>query len=179
MAFLLFAARKLQLKREINAKNYELMTISSRYASVTNKVARQQETINNMKNQVSIFSGQMQSFMSNQAIAQNFNAQTAANIFSGNVAALSQNDYQKAALVSNAGAQLGAQVASAFQTLSNNLFEQQEKNTLAQLQAEQQQLDLRKQAIESELQLITNEYQSACSAEKEAAKSAAPQFGLA
>ncbi len=176
MAFLLFAARKLQLKREINAKNYELMTISSKYATITNQVGQKQEAINNIKNQVSNIAGNMNSIFQNNAIMSNFNAADQAKIQSGNFNGI---DMSKLNAAVNLGSQLGSTAGRVFENVANQLCVQAEQRDLKQLQQIQQQLDLRKQAIESELSLITNEYQSVVSAEKEAAKSAAPQFGLA
>ena len=50
MAFLLFAARKIQLKREINAKQYEVALIASKFQEATQKAADKQQAMTDMKN---------------------------------------------------------------------------------------------------------------------------------
>ena len=39
MSFLLFASRKIQIRRELNTKNYELDLITQKYNEATKKVA--------------------------------------------------------------------------------------------------------------------------------------------
>ena len=171
MAFLLFAARKLQIKRDLNAKNYELMNISSQYASAHKKVAEQQERVSNLKNQASIFAQQIQNNYA-QMGAESMN-QLLAN---GNA---TKDDYQTAMKSFNDAQYFGTIVGNIFNKLSECTAEHTEKVQLAQLQAFEQQLEMKKTAIENEVKLLESEYSTYDSAVKESAKAAAPQFGLA
>ena len=53
MSFLLFASRKIQIRRELNTKNYELDLITQKYNEATKKVAEFQQNISNAKQMTS------------------------------------------------------------------------------------------------------------------------------
>ena len=180
MGFLLFAARKLQLKREINTKNYELMTITARYNDAQKRVADFQQSMSDMKSMMSIFSAGIQQ----QGVAQALNAFASQNGLAADFsqqaqASWTQEQRQAAAAAVQAGQMAGSQMATAINGITDGIFSSINKVQLAQLQAEQNALDVRKESLESELQLLQGEYQSVKEAEKESVKSAVPQFGLA
>jgi len=180
MGFLLFAARKLQLKREINTKNYELMTITARYNDAQKRVADFQQTMSDMKSMMSIFSADIQQQGVGQALAAFAQQNGLGNDFSQQAqASWTQEQRQAAQAAVQAGQMAGTQMATAINTITNGIFDSINKAQLARLQAEQNTLDVRKESLESELQLLQGEYQSVKEAEKEAVKSAVPQFGLA
>ena len=180
MGFLLFAARKLQLKREINTKNYELMTITARYNDAQKRVADFQQTMSDMKSAMSIFSAGIQQQGVFQALTAFADQNGLEHDFSQQAVA-SWTDAQKQAGLAamQTGSYAGTQMATAINGITNGIFDSINKVQLAQLQAEQNTLDVRKESLESELSLLQGEYQSVKEAEKEAAKSAVPQFGLA
>ena len=179
MGFLLFAARKLQLKREINTKNYELMTITAQYNDAQKRVAEFQQTMSDMKSMMSIFSAGIQQ----QGVLQALHSYADQN----GLAHSNQEDFnswtteqkQAASAAVQVGQMAGTQMATAINGITDGIFSSINKVQLAQLQAQQNTLDVRKESLESELQLLQGEYQSVKEAEKEAVKSAVPQFGLA
>ena len=54
MSFLLFASRKIQIRRELNTKNYELDLITQKYNEATKAVADFQQNISNAKQMTSV-----------------------------------------------------------------------------------------------------------------------------
>ena len=181
MGFLLFAARKLQLKREINTKNYELMTITARYNDAQKRVADFQQTMSDMKSAMSIFAAGYQQQGVQAALAQFATQNGLQADANGQYDFNSLTDAQRQAMATavQTGTMAGTQMATAINGITNGIFDSINKVQLAQLQAEQNTLDVRKESLESELSLLQGEYQSVKEAEKEAAKSAVPQFGLA
>ena len=165
MAFLLFAARKVQLKREINSKNYELQLISLKRQEAQKAVADKQQYMNDMKNMTSVFAQGIQGAM-----------------VLGQVGQLTGASVEKSQQVSQdvqAATTLGNQAATAITSISNSIFDAMNKQDLARLQAQAQSLDLRQSSLQSQLSSLEAEYKSVESAEKEAAQSTAPKFGLA
>ncbi len=173
MSFLMFAARKIQIKRLVNAKNYELTLITEAANEAARKVADAQEAQTAAKNQVSVFTSQLQSVAQNQALLalKNQTGIDANSINANNMSAV-QTALQQ-------GTQAGAALASAVTSITDSIFSAQNKAELARLQAQQQTLDMRKESLQTQLKSLQNEYQSCESAESESAKSLAPKFGLA
>ena len=192
MGFLLFAARKIQLKREINSKQYELTVMTSQYNAAQKRVKDFQEQMGNLKNMTSVFaSGMNQQGVSQAyaAAAQNSelseNARAAARkLAQGDVSAmydasLSEEDRKALQYISHVGSQAGSSLASAFTNISNSIFEAANKVELAKLTAQENSLELRKSSLESELSLLNGEYEAVKGQEKEAMQDAIPHFGLA
>ena len=173
MSFLMFAARKIQIKRLVNAKNYELTLITEAANEAARKVADAQEAQTAAKNQVSVFTTNLQTAAQNQSLAA-LQQQTGINpneVNADNMSAI------QAAL--QQGTQAGAALASAVTSITDAIFSAQNKAELAKLQGQQQVLDMKKEALQTELKSLQNEYQASESAESESAKSLAPKFGLA
>ena len=188
MGFLLFAARKLQLKREINSKQYELTVLTSQYNDAQKRVKDFQEQMNNMKNMTSVFAQGLQSAATNQAYANYVdslaNQAKRSEAEQGLVdrfgkSQLTTSDYQLLNQATLSGTQGGAAIASAFTNVTNSIFEAANKVELAKLTAQENSLELKKGSLESELSLLQGEYDSVKGQEKEALKDAIPQFGLA
>ena len=188
MGFLLFAARKLQLKREINNKNYELMVLTSQYNSAQKRVAQFQEQMENAKQMTSVFAQGLQAYANQSAYAQYVdslrNKQNKTEQEQGLVdrfgnSQLQPSDYQLLSQVSYMGSQAGSSIASAFTTVTDSIFDAANKVQLAQLKAQENSLELRKSSLESEVSLLEEEYKAVKSKEGEAIKDAVPQFGLA
>lgn len=174
MSFLMFAARKIQIKRELNAKNYELTLITQAANDAAKKVADAQEAQTAIKNQVSVFASQITSASQASAIAalkRDCPSMDFSNINADNMGA-----YQYAL---NQGTQAGNALASAFTSITDSIFSAQNKAELARLQAQQQTLDMKKETLQTQLKSLQGEYQACEQGETESAKSLAPKFGLA
>ena len=187
MGFLLFAARKLQLKREINNKNYELTVLTSQYNQAQKRVAAFQEQMENAKNMTSIFAQAMQANANRSAYTQYLSTCTDAsfkeklqNFLNGDSnPGFTTEESQTVTRISQQGAQAGSALATAYTTVTDSIFDAANKVQLAKLQAEENRLELRKGSLESELSLLQGEYDAVKGQEKDAIKDAVPQFGLA
>ena len=167
MSFLLFAARTIQIKRELNAKNYELSLITDKLNEATKKVTDKQAAITDMKNA--------------------FRSQTSLFTQAGSNAALAA----LASQASNAGQEVnynqqmfaiqqGQQAGSALATAANSIFDSivvtQQQAELARLEAQQSALETRKEGLQLQVNLLKEEYESYKGQAKEGVKDAVPQF---
>ena len=173
MSFLMFAARKLQVKRELNAKNYELQLITQAATDAANKVAQAQEAQAAAKNQVSIFTSQLQGAGQNAALIA-MAKQTGIDTSSVNKDNIGAINYAL-----NQGSQAGNALASAITAMTDSIFSAQNKAELARLQAQQTALDLRKGSLETQVNTLKGQYDAAEKAETESAQSLAPKFVVA
>ena len=167
MGLLLFAARKIQLKREINNKNYELTQINDQIKDALKRTNAKQEELNRLKNNVSVFNQNMQQTMYN---AGNLALQQAMQ----NGASAEQ--LNNMSIFNNNMTGMAVQI---FSNLNEAAATNAQKLELAKLQNLDQELEMRKTNIETELEVLKNEYSSYDNAVKESAKSSAPQCGLA
>ena len=174
MAFLLFAARKIQLKREINSKQYEVALISGKYQEAAQKVADKQQAVTDMKNvfqaQTSLFvqAGQAKSVAEMTAEARRAGKLDE----NGNL----KIDAMQVAL--SQGTQAGTALATAANSIFDNIVGTQQKAELARLQAQASSLETRKTSVETQLKQLEAEYSSYDQALNNAVKEAVPQFGL-
>ena len=169
MTFLLFAARTIQIKRELNAKNYELTLITDKFNEATKKVGEKQQAItdmqNNFKNGTSLFTQMGQS------------AAMAALSAQGGSEALQNAQAVQAAI--QQGTTAGSALATAANSIFDNIVGSQQKAELARLQAQSSALETRKTALETETALLKEEYDTYKSQTKEGVSDAVPHFGLA
>jgi len=181
MGFLLFAARKLQIKRELNSKNYELMLVTDQYNQAAKKVSLFQQSMSNLKQATSAMTSTLADNNVAKAFAQMFgaNSDQYEAVKSGDLSSLSQEDLKKASAAGQLASLATNQLAATVEAVSNSVFDTVNKAKLAQLQSQQQSLDLKKESIESEVSLLSGEYDKVKQAEGQAVKSAAPEFGLA
>ena len=195
MGFLLFAARKLQLKREINNKNYELMVLTSQYNQAQKRVAQFQEQMENAKQMTSVFAQAMSANAGRQAYTDAIKDLKKSNkdgdaelatrlqnfVNSGykDYSSLNSTDSSVITSISQQANQVGSAFATAFTTVTDSIFDAANKVQLAQLKAQENSLELRKSSLESEVALLDEEYKAVKSKEGEAIKDAVPQFGLA
>ena len=193
MGFLLFAARKLQLKREINNKNYELMVLTSQYNQAQKRVAQFQEQMENAKNMTSVFAQCLQNAATNgryqEYINSNLNSDNADNkklaenlqnwLNGDRTTAFTPEQQSQVTMLQQQATQIGTATASVFTTMTDSIFTAANKVQLAQLKAQENSLELRKSSLESEVALLDEEYKAVKSKEGEAIKDAVPQFGLA
>ena len=169
MTFLLFAARTIQIKRELNAKNYELTLITDKVNQAVKKVNDQTQAITDMKNNFQNYSSVFQQLGQSQALM-------ALKRDQGEEAL---NNYQAYGMALNMGSQAGTALGRAAQTIFDNTIAAQQKAELSRLQAEQTALETRKTGLETEVQLLKEEYDSYKSQAKEGVQDAVPHFGLA
>ena len=162
MAFLIFTARKIQLKRSISNLQYQDMLISQKYQDAQEAVTNFQEKMANMKDQISLFT----QAASSQQVSKLY-AQYGSNVTSEQMTAIQQQQtmiQQKAAIASQA---------------TNSIFESINKVQLAKLKAEENRLESQRDSIENKLKMQQQELKSVEEAEKEGIKDAVPTFGLA
>ena len=172
MSYLMFAARKLQLIREMNSKNYELTLIMEQHKDATRKVADFQEAQNAAKNQVNVWTAQYQGMGQRAAVAQ-LQSQYDLN---------NMDQQQRATLWNEAirqGTLAGNQLAASVSSITENIMSAQNKAQLAKLNAQANTLELRQQHLQSELKVLEQEKGNLDKAEAEAVKTITPQFGLA
>ena len=166
MSFLLFAARTIQIKRELNAKNYELTLITDKFNEATKKVTEKQNAIADMKNafrsQTSLFAQAGQS-LATAALTQ----QAAA----GQEVNLGQFQY-----ATGIGAQAGERLAATANSIFDNIVGAQQKAELARLEAQVSSLETRKTGLEQETALLQEEYNAYKDQAKQGVKDAVPQF---
>jgi len=162
MAFLIFTARKIQLKRSISNLQYQDMLISQKYQDAQEAVTNFQEKMASMKDQISLFT----QAASSQQVSQLY-SKYGSNVTSEQMAAIQSQQtaiQQRAAIVSQA---------------TNSIFESINKVQLAKLKAEENRLESQKDSIENKLKMQQEELKGVQEAEKEGIKDAAPTFGLA
>lgn len=199
MGFLLFAGRKLQLKARMNQLNYRAMQLSQEQQTISAQIAEKQKAINAAKNQINT---QAQNFMlgnilnglgNNETVQQMLNSKGLSScstndlqtLLSGGKISADGRDFQLEAsdLSSVAGVyqQLQAQSqmqASYASNVINSILDASSQADLAVLNAKDSQISLELENNESQLTLISNEYQSVKKAEGNEAQNTAPTFGL-
>jgi len=170
MSFLMFAYRKLALKRQISDKEYRSIVISQQKQTMTEQVGVFQQSISAAKNSVSAAANATMSMIA-QAAYSPF-------IKDGKVDCSSAEAQAKLAGVQ---ADLQAQNYAVMQASSatNSIFEASSQAKMSGLKAIEGMLDSEMANIESQLKQIREEVASVEKGETEAAKSEAPKFGLA
>ena len=199
MGFLLFAGRKLQLKARMNQLNYRAMQLSQEQQTVSAQIAEKQKAINAAKNQINT---QAQNFMlgnilnglsNNETVQQMLNSKGLSScsgndlqtLLSGGKITADGRDFQLEAsdLSSVAGVYQQLQTQSQMQAsyasnVINSILDASSQADLAILNAKDSQISLELENNESQLTLISNEYQSVKKAEGNEAQNTAPTFGL-
>ena len=160
MGFLLFAARKLQLKRQINQLSYRNIELSQEQQIVSQKLKDLQLAQQKAQNTINIFAtaanSAQQMAAGAQALAGGQNAQLSY--------MLAANQTSPATYAAN---------------VMNSIFTAANATELARLNAKDSEISLELENNESQLELLQNEYQSVKKAESNEAQNSAPTFGLA
>jgi len=168
MGFLLFAARKLQLKRQINQLQYKQMQLSQEQQQISEQISQQQQRQQQVQNSLNYINT-----LSNSLANINNNTQALNAYQIGGQEALLQN---RLSIFNNSNAvnpaTLTTNVMSSVFTAQNNL-------QLTQLQGKDSQISLELENTESQLKLLQAEYESVKKAESSEAQNCAPTFGLA
>jgi len=165
MGFLLFAARKLQLKRQINQLSFRQMQLSQEQQQISEQISQQQQKqqqIQNVFNTINTMTNGIQNIQ---------NATQLQNIFAGNgiqqlgsVISASANTFNPTTLATN---------------VMNSVFTAQNNVQLTQLQNKDNEISLELENTESQLKLLQAEYENVKKAESNEAQNSAPTFGLA
>ncbi len=160
MGFLIFAFRKLSLKRQINDKNFRLMMLSNDQQKITANISTVQQAMSTAQNTINAFTSN-----SIMKVQQQY---------------LNSDGTPKAGFDNTIYPAMNAQL-QAIQYKSNNfnsIFDQVNKVQLTQLNAIDTQISQQMASLESQLKPLNNELQNVEKAEDEAAKQIAPKFGL-
>lgn len=200
MGFLLFAGRKLQLKARINQLNYRGMQLSQEQQKISAQIAEKQKAINAAKNQVN---QQAQGYMmgsiltglgSNETVQAMLRSKGLASCSANDLQTLLQGgkiqadgrDYQLEAsdLSSISGVYQQLQYQSQMQAsyasnLINSVLDSSSQADLAVLNAKDSEISLELDNNESQLTLLTNEYQQVKKAESNEAQNCTSSYGLA
>ena len=155
MGFLLFAARKLQLKRQINQLSYRNIELSQEQQTVSQKLKDLQLAQQKAQNTINIFATAANSAQQMSALTSGQNIQ---------MSMLAANQTSPATYAAN---------------VMNSIFTAANATELARLNAKDSEISLELENNESQLELLQNEYQSVKKAEANEAQNSAPTFGLA
>ncbi len=180
MAFLLFSARKLQLTRQLNEKQYEQMLITQKHEQAVKKVADFQQAMTDMKNMTSVFTNGIANAAQSQAVMTYLGTDLYKKLQSG--ATLTEEEQTKvsgAQQASMVGAQAGTQYAQAISSVTESIFNSANKTQLAMLQAQSQTLETKLKALDTQVSYITKQLERVESAESSSIDAATPKFGLA
>ena len=161
MGFLLFAARKLQLKRQINQLSYRNMQLNQEQETVSQKIKNLQQAQQAAQNQVNIFATQMNS----------------ANQIAGGFQQLAGLANGQAVSMNYMGTQMTPATMAA--NVMNSIFTAANLAQLAELNAKDLEISLELENNDSQLELLQNEYQSVKKAESNEAQNCVSNFGLA
>lgn len=169
MGFLIFAYRKLFLKRKINDLNYQAMVLSQRKQTITNQIGLVQEAISSAKNAVSLFT-QAALGAAQKEVYKDFykDPNDPKELIEGK----NSSDLYTAMSAKTQAITYGAQAI-------NSLFDMQDKAQLTYLNQLDSQISLQIANIDSQTKQLMPELESVEKAEDQAAKSEAPKFGLA
>ena len=161
MGFLIFAFRKLSLKRQINDKNFRLMMLSNDLQKITSNISTVQQAMSTAQNTMNAFTNN--SIMKMQQEYLNPDGTTKSGI-------------DRTSLYNEMNVK---QQTILFQSNTfNSIFDAANKAQLTQLNAMDTQISQQMASLESQLKPLNNELQNVEKAEDEAAKQIAPKFGL-
>ncbi len=169
MGFLLFAARKLQLKRQINQLSYRQIQLSQEQQRITDQIAQQQQKQQQIQN---IFNTVGTMINGAQSVNQAMQLKT-----------LNDKELSK------------AEISAAYQTMMNgnkefqgmtyatnvmnSVFTAQNNVQLSQLQNKDNEISMELESVDSKLKLLQAEYENVKKGEQSEAQNSAPTFGLA
>ena len=181
MSFLLFAARKMQLKREINANNFEQIKVQDQLKAAQKRVSIFQDQMSQMKNMTSVMARALQAKATQTGYAQALNVnEDFMNRWANGQLTDKEKEQVQNAQASLSQVQTGATaVASAFSTVTDSIFTAVSNVQLEVLKAESDRLDNKLTSLKTEGQLLSTEYSEYDQAISSAVKEAAPKFGLA
>ena len=166
MSFLIFAYRKLSLKRKISDGNFRLMLLDQKLTDKTQQIGELNQAISNGKNMTNIFA---QSAMMNleTGFYKDIQEKGGRDKLTESEKATMSETFRKQ--------QYDIMMQS---NVANSIFETVSKAQLSQLNAEDKQIEAEKTNLESQLKLFGEELKSVEQGEDAAAKQMAPKFGI-
>jgi len=169
MSFLMFAYRKLALKRQISDKEYRSIVLSQQKQTMTDQIGQYQQAISSAKNSVSALVNNSMFTLTNEAYAPF--------IKDGKVDTTGVDQSKLAGIQENLRVQQYALMQG--QSVTNSIFEASSQAKMAQLKSQESMIDTEAASLDSQLKQMREELTGIEKGETEAAKSEAPKFGLA
>lgn len=167
MGFLIFAYRKLSLKRQINDLEYRSVVLSQKKQSITEQIGMTQQMISSAKDAINVFTNNSM-FALNQNYTNKY-VDDKGNLKPG------VGETEKSIMASFQASQYAAQMAN---NACNSVFEQASQSQLSMLKSVDTQITQEVANSESQLKLMREDLSSVEKAESESAKSDTPKFGL-
>ena len=161
MSFLIFAYRKLSLKRQVSDGEYRQMSLSQQKDTISKQIGQMQQCVSVAKN---IFNT-----LSNQVLAT-----VESEVYSKYPNGVPQ-DQQNSIMQEVKAKQYAVMTAN---STCASIFESASNAQLSQLKGQESQIDLETASLESQLKIMREEAQGVEKGESDAAKSDAPKFGL-
>ena len=162
MSFLVFAYRKLALKRQIGEKEFRQLTISQQKQTMSDRIGVIQQGISSAKN---IFTAMSQ-----------LSSDTAQMNASNRIQVAGITDDQKMIIQKQFYAETFALAQRA--SIGNSIFEAASQAQMKELKSKESQMDSEMANLESQIKLLRPELESVEKGETDAAKSDSPKFGL-
>lgn len=170
MGFLIFAYRKLFLKRKIDDLNFRAMELSQKKMAMTEKMGSVQQAASQGQEALSLWTNNQMSY-----IQRDFQSQFPS-VF-GNYGGQAQQPVSMDPRALFAYKQLQEQVAGQAQWIKAG-FDAQDQAQLKQLHVIDAALDQEIALIDSQIKQLTPELENVEKAEDKAAKDEAPKFGV-
>jgi len=169
MSFLIFAYRKLSLKRKINDLNFKLMMLQQRENTLTEKVGNMQQSMSMTQSIMTAVNSSQMSQMTDSILGKYYDKDA-----NGKMTPKAGID----ANVVNQEMYKANYEATAQNSLFSGYFEAQNKAQMTTLNQQGNQISQQKLTIESQLKQYNSEYEGVEKGEDDAAKKEAPKFGL-
>jgi len=169
MGFLIFAYRKLSLKRKINDLNFKVMMLQDKEQSMLTKIGNTQQSMSNMQSIMTATGSAQMAQMTNSILAKYYDKDD-----KGNMKLKADTD----ANLLNQEMYKANYEHAAQESLFKGMFDAKNKSELTVLNQQSTQISQQKASIESQLKQLSGELEGVEKAEDQAAKQDAPKFGL-
>lgn len=192
MGFLIFAFRKLTLKRQINQKQFTQMTLANQQQRVQEQISIMEKTKSAMQDAWSTTSNATLSTaqslynlstMASQSKIQDLYKKYGNANTNDQVSIMNEiTEQQEKVRAKNTAAYAAYQAVASGVTLANyavnSVFSAADDAQLQALHRQDQRYEEEQASLDSQLKLLNAEYESVTKAESDAAKQSAPSFGL-
>jgi len=167
MSFLMFAYRKLALKRQIGDKEYRQLVLSQQKQTMTDQIGQYQQMVSAAKNATSTLMNSSMFALQTEAYAPYKQTDGTYNVDQSKDAGIKQalGEKQYALMQAN--------------SITSSIFEASSQATMSQLKGQESMIDTEMASLDSQLKQMHEELAGVEKGETEAAKSDAPKFGLA
>jgi len=169
MSFLIFAYRKLSLKRKINDLNFKVMMLQDKEQAALTKISDTQQSMSTMQSIMTATGSAQMSQMTNSIMSKYYEK--------GENGAMTPKAGIDANVVNQEMYKANYEHA-AQESLFKGMFDAKNKAELTVLNQQSTQIGQQKSAIESQLKQLNSELEGVEKGEDQAAKQDAPKFGL-